>query len=177
MLFLISTVLHPSRHGGTCSSKLWQTFRTATSQQSLVNTACVVFVIRAELREQYETATADLRAQLKARNDKINELMESAAHNAADLEELRHELETVSGSAWGCKPAWLDWLKRCQCTSSLLLVSHLDATATWICTVHHVMSTFSTNTAQADWNKQGSVEIPLPACSNLPAVSFFYVWL
>eukprot|EP00878_Enallax_costatus_P030168 GHUV01032825.1.p1 GENE.GHUV01032825.1~~GHUV01032825.1.p1 ORF type:complete len:1266 (+),score=433.04 GHUV01032825.1:2206-6003(+) len=52
-----------------------------------------------ELREQYEAATADLRAQLKARNEKINELMESAAHNAADLEEMRHELETARRDA------------------------------------------------------------------------------
>lgn len=56
----------------------------------------LVYNMLAELREQYEAATADLRAHLKARVEKINELMESAAHNAADLEEMKHELEAVS---------------------------------------------------------------------------------
>lgn len=55
----------------------------------------------AELREQHETAIADLRANLKIRVEKINELMESAAHTAADLEEMKHELEAVSSQPLG----------------------------------------------------------------------------
>lgn len=37
-----------------------------------------------------------MRSQLKARGERLGELMEAAAHNAAQLEEMRHEVEEVS---------------------------------------------------------------------------------
>jgi hypothetical protein len=36
-----------------------------------------------------------MRSQLKARGERLGELMEAAAHNAAQLEEMRHEVEEV----------------------------------------------------------------------------------
>jgi hypothetical protein len=56
--------------------------------------ACTCF-ITAELKESYESAALEMRSQLKARGERLGELMEAAAHNAAQLEEMRHEVEEV----------------------------------------------------------------------------------
>jgi hypothetical protein len=41
-----------------------------------------------------------MRSQLKARGERLGELMEAAAHNAAQLEEMRHEVEEVSSAGY-----------------------------------------------------------------------------
>lgn len=51
----------------------------------------------AELRDGYESSAAELRAQLKTRGERVAELLEASAHAAAQLEDLRAELEAVSG--------------------------------------------------------------------------------
>uniref|UniRef100_A0A383VU44 Kinesin motor domain-containing protein n=1 Tax=Tetradesmus obliquus TaxID=3088 RepID=A0A383VU44_TETOB len=52
-----------------------------------------------ELKESYESAALEMRSQLKARGERLGELMEAAAHNAAQLEEMRHEVEEVRAEA------------------------------------------------------------------------------
>lgn len=47
----------------------------------------------AELKDSYEASVADLRAQLKARTDKLNNMMEAAAQSAAQIDDLKTQLE------------------------------------------------------------------------------------
>jgi len=53
----------------------------------------------AELKESYEREAAELRSQLKQRVDKMTTMMEAAAHQVAQIEELKAELEAVSSVA------------------------------------------------------------------------------
>ncbi|KAF8058864.1 KIN14I [Scenedesmus sp. PABB004] len=52
-----------------------------------------------ELRDAYEASAAELRGQLKARSERLAELMEAAAHSAAQLEELRGEVQAARAEA------------------------------------------------------------------------------
>lgn len=77
----------------------------------LMMLSCLSFITRipTELRDAYESAAAELRSQLKARGERLSELMEAAAHSAAQLEELRHEVEEVSSLGWRLQPWQLQY--------------------------------------------------------------------
>lgn len=51
--------------------------------------------VNAELKESYEATLTDLRTQLKSRADKLNGMMESAAQSAAQIDDLKAQLEAA----------------------------------------------------------------------------------
>jgi len=51
--------------------------------------------VTAELKDSYEATLTDLRTQLKSRADKLNGMMESAAQSAAQIDDLKAQLEAA----------------------------------------------------------------------------------